>query len=386
MTRGGNGTTAELWPLESLFLILTSACNLRCAYCYNSRAAPARMAWPVVEAAVARLWSSGQRNVRVFITGGEPLIEFPLVRRVVEHVRATTPRGRRAELHVLTNGTRLGEEQIAFFARHRVSIQISFDGIEAAQRIRGAWTVSRLEALASRLKSRHRTWFERRVSAAATLVPETIPHLADSVQHLTELGFSEIALTPAFGNIGGWHDSLLPLLDDQMSRLYRASLRHYRRTGRVPLTAFRKRSAMGLSPAHTLCGVSSGHMATVDVDGQVYGCAMVAGSSLDRPAGLLRLARDAMRIGDIDDSRLAGRLPGYRDALEATGLFGRRDRNHSSYGSCSHCPYLRFCCACPLSIALAPGATDPTRVPDFVCAFSRTLVKYRHRFPRQLDT
>ena len=183
----------------------------------------------------------------------------------------------------------------------------------------------------------------------------------------------------------GWHDELLPRLDDQFSRLYRSSLAHYRRTGRVPLTAFRKRSPTGLSPAHTLCGVSSGHMAAVDVDGQVYGCAMVAGSSLDRPAGLLRSARDAMRIGAIADPGLAGRLPDYRDALDATGLFGRRDRNHSSYGSCGDCPYVRFCSVCPLSIALAPGATDPTRVPDFACAFSRTLVRYRHRFPRQLD-
>lgn len=385
MTRGGNGTTAELWPLESLFLVLTSACNLRCAYCYNSRAAPARMAWPVVDAAVARLWAGGERDVRVFITGGEPLLEFPVVRRVVEHVRATTPRGRTAALHVLTNGTRLGEEQVAFLARHRVSVQISFDGIEAAQRLRGAWTVSRLEALASRLKRRHRAWFERRVSAAATLVPEAIPHLAASVEHLTELGFSEIAVTPAFGAVRGWRDELLPLLDDQFSRVYRSSLAHYRRTGRVPLTAFRKRSAMGLSPAHTLCGVSSGHMATVDVDGQVYGCAMVAGSSLDRPTGLLRSARDAMRIGAIADASLASRLPSYRDALDATGLFGRRDRNHSSFGSCRDCPYVRCCGVCPLSIALAPGATDPTRVPDFVCAFNRTLLKYRRRFPRQVD-
>ena len=385
MNRGGSDTRAEPWPLESLLLVLTSACNLRCAYCYNSRAAPARMAWPAVEAAIARLWSSDQRTVRVLLTGGEPLIEFPLVRRVVEHVRATTPRGRRAALQVLTNGMRLGEEPVAFFARHRVSVQISFDGIEAAQRLRGAHTVPRLDALASNLKRRHRAWFERRVSAAATLVPETIPHLADSVEYLTGLGFSEIAVAPAFGDVRGWNDGLLPALDHQFSRLHRSSLAHYRRTGRVPLTAFRKRSTMRLSPAHTLCGVSSGHMATVDVDGQVYGCALVAGSSLDRPAGLLRSARDAMRIGDIADPGLAGRLPAYRGALDATGLFGRRDRNSSSYGTCRDCPYVRFCSVCPLSIALAPGATDPTRVPDFACAFTRTLVKYRHRFPRQSD-
>jgi sulfatase maturation enzyme AslB (radical SAM superfamily) len=376
---------AEPWPLESLFLILTSACNLRCTYCYNSRASAARMAWPTVEAAVARLWASGERDVHLLITGGEPLLEFPLVRRVIEHARATKPRGRAVAFQLLTNGTRLGEEQIAFLARRRVSVQISFDGVESAQRLRGAWTYPRLEALITHVRRRHRGWFERRVSAAATLTPETIPHLADSIEYLTGLGFVDVAVAPAYGDVRGWHDGLIPLLDAQFGRLYRSSLRHYRRTGLVPFAAFRKGAAQRLSPAHALCGVETGHMATVDVDGQVYGCAMVAGSALDRPTGLLRSARDAMRIGTVTDPGLAGGLPGYRDALAATGLFGRRDRNRSSYGACRDCAYLRYCSVCPLSIALAPGASDPRRVPDFICAFARVSMKYRHRFPRQAD-
>jgi sulfatase maturation enzyme AslB (radical SAM superfamily) len=343
------------------------------------------MAWPAVEAAVAHLWAGGERDVHLLLTGGEPLLEFTLVRQTVEHVRRTTPRGRRASLHLLTNGTRLGEEEAAFLAKHRVFLQISFDGVEPAQRLRGGWTSSALEALVSRLRARHRHWFQHRVSAAATLVPETIPHLADSVEYLIGLGFSEVAVSPALGDVRGWHDGLVPLLDDQFARLHRWSLQGYRRTGRVPFTAFRRGAPVRLSPAHALCDVRSGHMATVDVDGEVYGCAMVAGSALARPAGFLRSVRDAMRIGPVGDRDLASRLPGYRDALDATGLFGRRDANRSSYGSCGDCPYVRDCSVCPLSIALAPDAAGPARVPDFACAFSRTLAKYRRRFPRQPD-
>ncbi|MFO7691812.1 MAG: hypothetical protein R6V57_01885, partial [Vicinamibacterales bacterium] len=114
-------------------------------------------------------------------------------------------------------------------------------------------------------------------------------------------------------------------------------------------------------------------------------CPPLVGSALDQPAGLLRAASDAMRIGDVTDPHLGGRLPAYRDALAATGLFGPREGGCSSYGACRDCAYLGYCGVCPLSIALLPGASDPERVPDFICAFTRASLKYRHRFPRQPD-
>ena len=252
------------------------------------------------------------------------------MRRVVEYVRATTPRGRRVDLHLLTNGTRLGEDAIAFLAGHRVSVQISIDGAEAAQRLRGAGTFRQIDSLVSHLRRRHRTWFRNRVNAAVTLVPGTIPLLAASVDYLLNRGFTDITLSPATGDIPGWHDGLLPLLDAQFRLVYRSSLRRYRRTGLVPLSLFRKGTPSPYPPWSARCGVESGRSAVVDVDGQVYGCAPVVGSALDRPAGLLRAASDAMRIGDVIDPGLGGRLPAYRDALAATGLFGPREGGSSS--------------------------------------------------------
>ena len=38
---------------------------------------------------------------------------------------------------------------------------------------------------------------------------------------------------------------------------------------------------------------------------------------------------------------------------------------------------------CTVSIGLIPGKTEPGRVPDSQCAFTRTSLAYRDRFPRQ---
>jgi sulfatase maturation enzyme AslB (radical SAM superfamily) len=373
------------WALRSLFLVTTSACNLRCAYCYNPRGAGAAMGRRVAEAAVARLWASPEREVNLLITGGEPLLDFAAVRRIVELARRTRPRGRSVSIALLTNGTRLGEAQANYLARRRVAVQISFDGVEAAQRLRGARTFARLDTVVSRLRARHRTWFRNRVSAAMTLVPGTIPSLAESIDYLLGLGFADISLSPAMGDLRGWREDLEPALDEQFARVYRSSLRLFRRTGRVPLSLFRKTQATPYPPSSARCGAEIARMAVVDVDGQVYGCPPVIGSAIDRPEGLLASTLEAMRIGHISDPDLERRLPAYREALERVGLFDRRDAYRSPFGACRDCAYLRYCDLCPLSIALAPGASDPTRVPGFACAFKRVSLKYRHRFPRQAE-
>jgi len=371
------------WALDSLFLVLTSACNLRCAYCCRSRASPATMAWPTVEAGIARLWASPLRGLRVIITGGEPLLEFGLVQRLIGHLRATKPPGRHVSINLLTNGMLLDEERIEFLARHRVTVQISIDGAEPAQRLRGTRTIPVLDALEARLREHHRAWFRQSVRAAMTLVPRTIPFLADSVEHLIRRGFTTIGISAAKGDVPGWDKDLVPVLDDQFAQMYGSSLARYRRSGDVPVSNFRRHSSAGQPIAAAWCGVASGHMAALDVDGQVYGCPFALGSGLDGPSGLLRAASDAMRIGVISHAGLAARLPAYRRALGETGLFDRRYGYYSSFGRCRECPQVRYCDACPLSIALAPRASDPKRIPDFICAFSRVSAKYRRRFPVQ---
>jgi hypothetical protein len=98
---------------------------------------------------------------------------------------------------------------------------------------------------------------------------------------------------------------------------------------------------------------------------------------------MLRDITRAMHLGHVADPQLSARLPAYGDALGATGLFGPRSRMHSSYGQCRSCRYASQCVVCPLSIAHA-GGTDPTRVPDYTCAFNRAALKYRARFRSML--
>jgi hypothetical protein len=76
----------------------------------------------------------------------------------------------------------------------------------------------------------------------------------------------------------------------------------------------------------------------------------------------------ALDLGDIRDLGLDARLRRLPEAVESLTVLTHHQNKRSSEGSCGDCPVLEDCVVCPLSIC---HGDDPTRVPDFVCAFNR---------------
>ena len=69
--------------LRSLTLVLTTACNLSCRYCYQDSRSRKLMAEEILYAAVSKLLQSHRSSVLLCFSGGEPLLAFDLVRRAV---------------------------------------------------------------------------------------------------------------------------------------------------------------------------------------------------------------------------------------------------------------------------------------------------------------
>lgn len=368
------------WDIESLFLMITTSCNLRCEYCMLQGSTRSRMPWPAIEAALAHLRASPRRSVHLMLTGGEPLLESSMLRETIDLAQVAATPGRAVAIDVLSNGTLLDEGTADFLATRDVGLQLSLDGAPEAQRLRGEWTSGALEALVKRLSAHQPEWYSRRFSVAVTLVPETVPHLADSIDYLVEIGAREIGISPALGHSAGWTSDMEGVLDDQFRRLWEGSLTQMQRRGHSPVVLFRPDSLSPQPSSSGRCGVPGATMAVVDVDGAVYGCPPAARSAFGGSTSLPRAFADALQLGDIRDPELGARVPAFRRRLLATGLFERRDIDYSVSGPCRRCVWVQECQACPLSSVLGPGATDIRRVPDFICAFNRVSLKHRRRF------
>jgi len=371
--------------LRSLTVIVTSDCNLRCAYCYQNRKRQQHLRWSVLRPALDLLLESRRKTVQLQFTGGEPLLAFPLVRRAVTHVLAHKPDHLTVCLHLTSNGTLLGPRQIRFLADHDIGLWLSADGGPLAQRLRGKRTFDALDRLLDYLRREHREWFQHRLGVAATLVASTIPFLADSIAYFVSKGVPDIVLTPALTHQPGWRPDDIRVLDEQFSHAFRLCLVHYRQTGLVPLLVFRKRRSERTlrAPSSWLCGAGDGDSLTLDVNGELSACVLFARSYQRFPDTRLGRAVATLQLGPLNRNSLAAALAGYEDLLRNTGLFDRRPVKHSSYGRCGACGYRSTCSPCPVAIVHQPGNADPDRIPDFVCAFNRVTTKYRRRFPVQ---
>jgi len=129
--------------LETIFMLLTDACNLACGYCFingnmpNQRCGEKVMSWDTaretIEMYFANLRPTKFHKTIVFY-GGEPLLMFPLLKRIINYIHES--HGVELEkykigLLLITNGTKITQEIANYLSEHReVTICVSLDGCE----------------------------------------------------------------------------------------------------------------------------------------------------------------------------------------------------------------------------------------------------------------
>ena len=116
-------------PLEMLVMSLSGRCNLACEYCYAANAEPMDMPWDTARKAIGIAAASGERFT-LQITGGEPLTNFPLLRKICEWVEENTIPAR---VQIQTNGTLINDEIAAFFQKSRIGVEIGITCVVTAK-------------------------------------------------------------------------------------------------------------------------------------------------------------------------------------------------------------------------------------------------------------
>ena len=371
--------------VSEVTVIATSSCNQRCSYCYVKGRPAASPPWSAVRAALDALLSSPVDHVQVGFTGGEPLLAQPLVTRAVNYVQTRRRPDQRVRYKLLTNGLLLDQRTLSWLERHAFHLQISADGTRNAQDYRSPGTFDALDRLIRTMKGDSPRYFRSQVSVAMTLTPETVAGLADSVGYLLDAGVNTIRLTPASG-VPPSRDDVFPELDRQFARVYKRALAEFRRTGDVPVAAFRKRLPWRTRPPASpwVCRAPLGASLVVDVDGQVSTCLLATKSYAEArhlPPSL-RKAADALRLSSPKD-RLGGPLRQVGGLAPSTQVFSSGTRRHSICGPCRQCQWSGECLVCPLMTTGVVGAKRSLRVPAFLCAFNRAMLKHRARFPFQ---
>jgi uncharacterized protein len=124
--------------LKGLFLNITSKCNLSCSYCIlggdyanHSGLEQKNMTWDTARKAIDFFLSRARKNgvFRVDFFGGEPLLAFPLIKRVINYLKKEfLQRNQELKFSITSNGTIMNDRMVDFLAEHNVLFQISIDG------------------------------------------------------------------------------------------------------------------------------------------------------------------------------------------------------------------------------------------------------------------
>ncbi len=186
--------------LVALTLMVSQECNMKCAYCYgdggeyNNRG---KMSLETALRAVDYLIeSSHDVKLAIAFLGGEPLLNFGLIKEVVKYCSVKeSETGRTFSYTITTNGTLLTPEIENFLISNQIRTQISIDGTKKAHdqmryfnKKKPSYTV-----VVDKTKSMRE---QNLLTARATLSPKNLDYIK-TFEHLIDLGFMAVPMEPA---------------------------------------------------------------------------------------------------------------------------------------------------------------------------------------------
>ena len=190
--------------VKALCLHIAHTCNLNCAYCFASQGKyngdRAVMSYEVGKQALDFLVANSgkRRNLEVDFFGGEPLMNFAVVKQLVAYARSIEKEhNKNFRFTLTTNGMLIDDDVIEFSNREMSNVVLSLDGRkEVHDRYRvdyagkGSW---------DRIVPKFQKFVEAREGKnyymRGTFTHENPDFLAD-IQQMLDLGFTELSMEP----------------------------------------------------------------------------------------------------------------------------------------------------------------------------------------------
>ena len=190
--------------IKALCLHVAHTCNLNCSYCFASQGKyqgeRALMSFEVGKQALDFLvaHSGSRRNLEVDFFGGEPLMNWQVVKDLVAYARSLEPiHNKNFRFTLTTNVVLLDDEVIDFCNREMHNVVLSLDGRkEVHDRFRVDYAGN---GSYERIVPKFQHFVERRGDKSYYIRGTFTHHNTDFVNdilHMADLGFTELSMEP----------------------------------------------------------------------------------------------------------------------------------------------------------------------------------------------
>ena len=195
-------------PVKAMCLNIAHDCNLRCEYCFASTGdfgvGRKLMTFETGKKAIDFLIenSKDRQNLELDFFGGEPLMNFGVVKQIVEYARGREKESNKTfRFTITTNGILLDDAKIEFMNKEMSNVVLSIDGRKEVndkvrKRVNGSGCYDKIMPAFKNLVSNRvgKDYYVRGTFTKYNL------DFSQDVVHLYEQGFDQVSVEPVIGN------------------------------------------------------------------------------------------------------------------------------------------------------------------------------------------
>lgn len=373
---------------QLLILVLTDACNQRCAYCQAGGAHAALASIETCRKAIDIAVQSPVARMTVEFQGGEPTMNPEALRFTIPYAkRAFSEKGKRVDFAIVTNMTNPDPDLIRWLVSENVHVSTSLDGPRSLHETNRplASGQSSYDAWHSGMEIYREVCAElgkpATVGAIQTTTRESLRYPREIVDEYMRCGMDRLyirPLTPLGFAKERWESigyTAQEFLDFYLTALnYMLDLckqGHY--VSETTASIYLARILQGRSVGHTEyrspCGAGVGQIA-VNYDGNIYTC--------DEGRMVANMGDPIFRIGAINDS--------YRDLMQSPAVHAVCTASCiEALPFCRDCAYMPYCSTCPVVNYGTEGDLVSHDEHNYRCEIARRIMDYLFTLIREDD-
>ena len=368
-------------------IVVSLRCNTKCVYCQAS-SLPADcidydMDRKTAKKVVDLIFESPSPVITIEFQGGEPLINWPVVRYIVNYAKKKSKdssfRGRKLNMSIVTNFSLMNEERLNFLVKNMVSLCTSLDGPEHLHnanrplpnlngyKITVDWIQKVKELEKKRLKAGKTVY---NLSALLTVARKSLDYPEEIIDEYRKRGFEGIFLRPLsyLGKSGGEARDKIGYSVEDFLKFWKKSMDYIisinlegeffmERGCRIMLQKILTAKDPGFTDLRSPCGAAVGQV-LYNYDGKIFTC----------DEGRM-IGDDTFVIGDVNESQ-------YDDIVWNDKTKTMVNSSMLENLSCDLCVYKPYCGVCPVKNYALYGNLFPQMKNTEWCKQNRFQLDY----------
>lgn len=275
--------------LKALCLHICHDCNLRCEYCFAGKGdfggkrsmMSAEVGKKAIDLLIAQ--SGSRRNLEVDFFGGEPLMNFGVVKEILEYARSKEKEnGKNFRFTITTNAVLINDDNMNYINENMQNVVLSIDGRKETNdkmrhRLDGTGSY---QAILPKIKKMVKARNDENYYVRGTFTRHNIDFSNDVIS-LADEGFASISVEPVVAGDGSGYEIReedIPALFDEYEKLAKIYVDRKGTDKEFQFFHFMIDLNQGPCIAKRLTGCGAGHeYVAVTPDGDLYPCHQFVG-------------------------------------------------------------------------------------------------------------